>query len=361
MDAKGHPLTPIITHQDRRSVEVAMELERRVGKRRFLRLSGNRPVPGGISVTTWMWYKKHEPRTLRKADLVGHLSTFLHRQLTGSRVIDPSNASFTGLYSTVNQSGWSDELCHAAGISLRLLPQIMEADRIGGTISRQAASRFGLRQGTPMLAGIVDTSAAMILSGARNGQLTNNCGSTDVLGLCMNHAQPHERLLTRALGVGRKWMSVSTLAAAGSGLNWMREQFFRDLPEAKFWKLVDHLGDRKPRQATREAAAGTVRFEPYLAGERTTVEQRRAAFTGLTLSTTRQQMLGAVIDALAQASAARLTLFGQLNVPMRHRVMLTGGAKGGLADLFHRDWKGRWTFYVEKEATLRGLGRLQPK
>ena len=27
MDAKGKPLTPIITHQDRRSVEVAIELE----------------------------------------------------------------------------------------------------------------------------------------------------------------------------------------------------------------------------------------------------------------------------------------------------------------------------------------------
>jgi sugar (pentulose or hexulose) kinase len=141
----------------------------------------------------------------------------------------------------------------------------------------------------------------------------------------------------------------------------MRDQFFRDLPEAKFWKLVDHLGDRKPRQATVKSAAGTVRFEPYLAGERTSVEQRRAAFTGLTLSTTREQMLAAVIEALTQASAARLKLFRELDVPMRHRVMLTGGAQGRLADLFHRDWKGRWTFYVEEEATLRGLGQLQPK
>ena len=53
---------------------------------------------------------------MRRADLVGHLNTFLHRQLTGRRVIDPSNASFTGLYETVKQGGWSDELCRICGI-----------------------------------------------------------------------------------------------------------------------------------------------------------------------------------------------------------------------------------------------------
>src|SRR4051812_23742827 len=30
MDAAGEPLTPVVTHQDRRSVDVALELERRV-------------------------------------------------------------------------------------------------------------------------------------------------------------------------------------------------------------------------------------------------------------------------------------------------------------------------------------------
>src|SRR5215212_7251462 len=56
MDKRGRPITPIVTHQDRRSVEVARELERRVGKARHLKLAGNRPFPGGISSTTWAWF-----------------------------------------------------------------------------------------------------------------------------------------------------------------------------------------------------------------------------------------------------------------------------------------------------------------
>src|SRR5688500_14739649 len=49
MDSRGRALTPVVTHQDRRSVDIAMAIERRVGRRRHLRLAGNRPFPGGIS------------------------------------------------------------------------------------------------------------------------------------------------------------------------------------------------------------------------------------------------------------------------------------------------------------------------
>ena len=355
MDAKGKPLTPIITHQDRRSVEVAKALEQRVGNERYLSIAGNRPVPGGISVTTWAWYLQHQPRVLAKADLVGHLNTFLHRRFTGARVIDPSNASFTGLYRTVDQGGWSDELCEAAGVSESLLPQIRDANVIGGGVTRVAAKQFALTQGTPMMIGLVDTSSAMLLAGARVGQLLNACGSTDVLALCAGKAVPHERLLTRALGVGLKWMSVSTLAAAGSALVWMKDQIFADWSREKFQELMVSLAKKGA------AAAGTVCFEPYLAGERTSVEQRQASFTGLTLATTRERMLAAVIEALARASAARLTVFRQIRLPIRRHVTLTGGVSDGLADILHRDWPGKWTFHIEEEATLRGLASLSPR
>src|SRR6185503_1355848 len=75
MDQRGRALTPIITHQDRRSVEIAKELEKAVGKARHLRLAGNRPFPGGISSTTFAWFLRNQPGILKKADLVGHLNT----------------------------------------------------------------------------------------------------------------------------------------------------------------------------------------------------------------------------------------------------------------------------------------------
>ena len=102
-------------------MEIAHQIEKRIGKARHLKLTGNRPIPGGISSTTWAWFAKHQPGVLRKADLVGHLTTFLHRTLTGARVTDPSNASFMGVYSTLTLKGWNEELCEAVGADPRLL------------------------------------------------------------------------------------------------------------------------------------------------------------------------------------------------------------------------------------------------
>jgi xylulokinase len=354
MDKSGKPLTPIVTHQDRRSVAIARKLEERIGKSRYLKLAGNRPFPGGISATTWAWFCQNHPAIMRRADLVGHLNTFLHRQFTGARVIDPANASFTGLYETPAQGGWNAELCDAVGALPRQLPEIHDSNVVGGTVSSTAAARYGLRLGTPVVTGIVDTSSAMLLIGAAPGQLLNVCGSTDVLALCTNKASPHERLLTRALGVGKKWMSVSTLAAAGSSLNWMHDQFFREMPPKKYWKLLADLA-KNPG-----SSHGEVKFEPYLAGERTAIDQRQAAFTGLTLATTREQMLSAVIESLAEASAARFAFLKQTGATIHHDVVVSGGVQNGLDKILHRDWPGRWKFRTEEEATLRGLTSLEP-
>jgi xylulokinase len=366
MDSAGKPLTPIVTHADRRSVEVARELEKNVGEHHYLNIAGTRPFPGGISSTTWAWYLRHEPGRLKKADLVGHLNTFLHRQLTGTRVVDSANASFMGVYSTKDLGGWSDELCEAVGAKKSQLPDVHEANEIGGKLTRLAASQLGLTQGTPMTVGIVDGSAGMLLAGARVGQMLNVCGSTDVLALCTDRFSPNPHLLTRALGIGRRWLSVSTIAAAGSAITWAKEQFFPEDDWPKFQKLVTTLArqgahaqarSRKNRQA--QNPAGTVKFAPYLAGDRMSIDQKQAAFTGLTLATTREQMLAAVLEALAEASAARVTLLKQIGTPIHKKVVVTGGA-GKLTAVFHRDWPGKWTFKAEEEATLRGLAILSP-
>jgi len=346
MDKRGRAVTPIVTHQDRRSLEEARELEARVGRARHLKIAGNRPFPGSISSTTFAWFAKHEPARLAKADLVGHLNTFLCRRLTGSHVIDPSNASFTGLYKTCTLDGWSDELCAAAGVRESLLPEVIESNAIAGHITSDAAAEFGLSAGTPITAGMVDTGAAMMVTGANFGQLFHMCGSTDVLAVVAKQPRPHERLLTRALGIGQKWLSVYTLAAAGSALDWMHREFFRDRTIPQFQRLIAALA--KTRRELK------VKFDPYLAGERASIEQKQAEFSGLTLATTRDDMLAAVVESLCTASAARLKLLAEAEPDFLKQVYFSG-RQGVLANLMHRDWPGDWKFRSVTEASLRGL------
>jgi sugar (pentulose or hexulose) kinase len=103
---------------------------------------------------------------------------------------------------------------------------------------------------------------------------------------------------------------------------------------------------------------GAVSFEPYLAGDRASVEQRAASFHGLTLSTTREDMLSAILGALARASAARIDLLRSVGTPVRRDVMTSGGGGKALSKVMYRDWPGRWEFRAEREATMRGLSQL---
>lgn len=354
MDAAGNALTPIVTHQDRRSVAEAHALEREHGKAKHLRLVGCRPFPGGISSTTWAWYRKHEPERLRDADLVGHLSTYLHRHLTGARVTDPSCASFTGLYHTTKLKGWHPELCAVVGAKPAQLPEVLDADVVAGTITQAAARRFGLRAGTPMMTGLIDGSAGMLLTGAAVGQLFNVCGSTDVLALCTDSPKPHEKLLTRALGVDGKFLMVGTLAAVASSLFWWREQAYPEISVPDFPRLLHKLARRGSR------AAGGVTFAPYMAGERTSIDQRTGAFSGITLATSREQMLSAMIEGLIAASAERLPLMMASGTEILPTVAVSGGGDR-LDKLMRRDWPGEWRFRSVTDATMRGLGTLTPR
>jgi xylulokinase len=199
----------------------------------------------------------------------------------------------------------------------------------------------------------MDGSAGMLTAGANHGQLFNVCGSTDVLALCTEKPRPHERLLTRALGIGRKWLVVSTLAAVASAIYWARDQFFREMTieqfRIEFFRLA-RIGEK---------AAGAVVFQPYMAGERTSIEQRRGAFTGLTLATTRENILSAIMEGLIKASAERFPLLEATGTPLLPQVVVSGGADR-LDTLMHRDWPGRWKFRAVTDATMRGLGTLTP-
>jgi xylulokinase len=150
---------------------------------------------------------------------------------------------------------------------------------------------------------------------------------------------------------------VSTQAAAGSALDWAHQTFFSELPARGFYSLVSKIAE----DMNDDDAATGVEFENYLAGSRTSLEQPTASFTGLSLATTRDDMLRAILRSLARESAARMKLLMEVNpIRIRRHVMLTGGVQGGLSKLLHRGWPGKWTFKEEEEATLRGVAALVP-
>ncbi len=361
MDKSGKAISRVITHQDRRSLAEAHEIERAMGEQGHRALAGNRPVPGGISSTSYRWMQRHAPGVMKRARIVGHLNTFLVRWLTGEAVTDPSHAAFMGMTSIDAPRAWNDQLIAAVGARRALLPRIVDASEVAGKMIASTAGTLGMRAGVPVLPGIMDGSCAMLLAGAERGRLVNVIGSTDVLAMCVEKPMPHEDLLTRPLGVGDHWLSVGTIAAAGSAVDWMRKLLFPEMSDAKFYTWVRRLTRTDRRSDTRRDEIG-VEIEPHFAGSRTQIEPMTGAIRGLTLGTDRELLLEGLLDALALAS------FERWRVMMKNSGIATSTRGGGdvhvtgggaaMAGHYQRYWPGRWKRHVLPEATLRGLGRL---
>jgi xylulokinase len=354
-DLHEKPLTPIITHADRRSTSASLVLVRRRPHRWWLTRTGNLPYPGGIGTSTLAWLAKNTPSVFRRRYRIGQVSSLIGRAIMGHGwLIDPSQAAFLGLWD-IRTRTWSPDVCRAIGIAQDSLPDLRWADTILGGIGREAARRWNIKPGTPLIGGFIDTSAAVLQTPMTPGQLSHNCGSTDVLAMCVNRPHPAEGLLTRPLGVGsvfpERWLAVRTIAAAGSALQWVRTLLFPAATD-QTWNALLHRVCRTPH---RDGDQDVLCF-PHFAGRRAALNQPAGALLGLRLSTSPREILQAVITGLLRESESSYTRLAALRAPQK--VVYTMGGTSALANAMHSAWPATHHFRTLTGDGLRGLVTL---
>lgn len=348
---EGLEHVPILTHADRRSLPQARALVERFGEDGFLAMAGNLPVPGGISLTSLLWLQQELGGALERAEGWGHLTTWLVHRLTGQRAIDPGNACFTGMLD-VRSGAWNRGLIDGLGLDAGQVPTLLDGAAVAGVVTAEGHRWLGVPQGARVLVGLIDTSAALLAGPIRAGVFVHSLGTTDVLARVVGSPRPDRRWLTRAIGTGSGWLAVVTLAAGGASLEWVRRVLFSEVSAETF-----HAGLAGRLRGLAGKPAGDVRFCAYLGGSRLSVEQPTAGFTGLTLSTGREDMLDAVLQAYRAQSAAALEALLELGPP-DGELLLTGGA-GDVAAALHGAWPvGMFRCTQRRDATHAGLAGL---
>ena len=319
MDENGDALHPILTHLDRRSKKQTQDILRDFGKERFQAITGIMPFTGGASVTSVLWLKENRTGGWRATAKVGHINTFIYKQLTGVWAIDPVNASQTGMYETVTEGGWSREICETFGIPGDKLPDVMRAGARAGRLTAKYAKLTGIAEGTPVALGTNDAAVAQLGAGNRvSGGILNISGSSDMVSILTDKPVVNDKYYTRAFCVPGLWQFYVT-TAGGFAVDWFREQFCADLTARQFF---DVEFEEAARMCTDENLI--VKFTPYLAGDRQSLTPKQASFTGLTLDATRRQMLAALLLAMHEPMRDALGLCKQ-HTTLADTIKLTGG------------------------------------
>jgi sugar (pentulose or hexulose) kinase len=352
MDAAGRPLRPIILHLDRRSYRQAQWALRKVGEDAFLNIAGNLPIPGGISATSLLWVRDHEPEIyFQKGICFGHAVTFFLKRLTDRFLIDPSNASFTGLYDTVGYGDWDQRLYGPLEIERDKLPEVLMSTAVAGELIESASQALGLPKYIPVNIGANDTTCATVGAGVtHSGDIMNTSGTVEILVLCLDKPIVSKNHLLRTHAYPGKWLAMRTVGAGGASLEWFRNNFCKEMVKESFYEeyLKEVLTPNKMPEA---------RFYPYLTGDRHRIKRKSGAFTRMTLNTNRDDLLLALAHGIIAFQIESISEWKK-KTKISSKIYHVGGGASDAYTGYKQGIMKDFRFVQLGETTLAGAAKL---
>jgi xylulokinase len=362
MDAEGRALGPAILFFDGRATAQAREIRRRVGDDVFLRETCNLPVSGGSSLASILWIRENQPEIWEAAAKFGHANTYLVKRLTGRWAIDPSTTSITGLYNTAaDDLTWCGTVLGAAGIPESKLPPLVRSHAVAGRMLPRAAEELGLPAEVEVLAGGNDAVLAAYSAGLREpGQIGAICGTCEITMTCLDTPVRSPEFNVRCHVLPGRWFSFLVLNTGGKALEWFHSVFCPEMAEAEYYRqwLPSALAAffASPEIERREAALPE--YVPFLGGSRYSLEREKAAFRGVTLETTREDMLLALMRGNALYHGRHLEEL-RSKVALGSKIMVTGGAARVPGYLeTRRRWTGPFEYEFQDQSSLVGAAML---
>lgn len=301
VDAAGDPLRPAIIWLDRRAGLETERLRALPGSADLVDLDAN-PFDPAYITPKLLWMLGHEPELAQKAHTYLGSTGFLVSRLTGALTCDYTQA-YGYHFFDMRQERWSAEAADRIGIALEKMPPLRACTDVAGRVTAEAAAATGLRAGTPVIVGCLDAAVGALGSGVtRLGQTNEQGGQAGGMAVSVDRVIVEPRLIfSHHVLAGQYLLQGGTVG--GGSLGWFRDVLGQVETTAAKWtgtdafELLSAEADRAP------AGSHGLLFLPYMAGERTPLwnAQARGAYVGLTYSSTRQDLVRAIMEGCAFA------------------------------------------------------------
>jgi xylulokinase len=322
LDAQGQVLRPAILWNDQRTQSQCDEIHRRVGRARFIQITGNVALTG-FTAPKILWVQQNEPELYAKAQHVLLPKDFIRYKLTGEYAMDKADGAGTVLFD-LKQRTWSTEVLAALGIPESWMPPTFEGPQFTGRINAEAAAATGLKAGTPVAAGGGDQAAQAVGVGAvEPGVVALTVGTSGVVFATTPSAlvEPEGRLHAFCHAVPGMWHFMGVMLSAAGSLQWYRDTLASG---ESFDSLLREAG---PVPAGSEG----LQFLPYLSGERTPYPDplARAAWVGLTLRHGRGHLTRALLEGVSFGLKDIFNLIQNAGLGAISQVRASGGGTKG--------------------------------
>lgn len=322
LDKGGKVLRPSILWNDQRTQSQCDEIHRRVGKEKFIQITGNVALTG-FTAPKILWVKENEPEFFSKAAHVLLPKDFVRFKLTDGYAMDKADGAGTVLMD-IRKRDWSSEVLSALDIPRAWMPPLYEGPQITGHVTPEAARATGLKAGTPVMAGGGDQAAQAVGVGAvEPGVVALTVGTSGVVFATTPSAlvEPEGRLHAFCHAVPGMWHFMGVMLSAAGSLQWYRDTL---APGVSFDELL-HEAEPVP------AGCEGLQFLPYLSGERTPYPDplARGAWVGLTLRHGRGHLTRALLEGVSFGLKDSFTLIQKAGLGEIRQVRASGGGTKG--------------------------------
>jgi len=323
LDEKGEVLRPAILWNDQRTQAQCDQIHERVGRERFIQISGNAALTG-FTAPKILWVAQNEPQLYSR---VRHLllpKDYIRYRLTGEFAMDKADGSGTVLFDLKSRN-WSAELLGLLEIPPSWMPPTYEGPEFTGVVNETAARETGLAVSTPVAAGGGDQEAGAVGVGAvEAGIIGLTVGTSGVVFSSTTSPliEPQGRLHAFCHSVPGTWHFMGVMLSAAGSLQWFHDAV---APEMSFDELLNEA------QGVPPGSEGLY-FLPYLSGERTPHPDpdARGAFIGLTLRHKRAHMTRAILEGVGYGLKDGFNLLQNAGVGAIHQIRASGGGTKGI-------------------------------
>jgi len=320
LDENDEVIRPAILWNDGRTKEETDYLNGEIGREKLSKYTGNIAF-AGFTVPKLLWLRRHEPENFARIKKIMLPKDYLAYRMTGVHSTDYSDASGM-LLLDVEHRCWSKEMLGICGVREEQLPKLHESCDAVGTLLPEIAAELGLSERCVVAAGAGDNAAAAIGTGTVGaGKCNLSLGTSGIVFLTSEHFSVDRcnSLHSFAHADGTYHLMGCMLCAASCNKWWM-EDILKTDDYAAEQKEIGRLGENH------------VYFLPYLMGERSPHNDplAKGAFVGMTLDTTRAELLQAVFEGVAFALRDSLEVARSLGIAPKTATICGGGAKSPL-------------------------------
>lgn len=322
LDKDDNVIRPAILWNDGRTTEETDYLNNEIGKEKLSALTGNIAF-AGFTAPKILWVKKNEPENFAKIEKIMLPKDYLAYRLTGVHSTDYSDASGM-LLLDVEHKCWSKEMLEICDVKESWMPKLFESYEKIGTLLPEVASELGFPESCIVAAGAGDNAAAAVGTGTVGaGKCNLSLGTSGTIFITNEEygVDPYNALHSFDHSDGKYHLMGCMLSAASCNNWWTKEVLKSDVVKEQN-SLAE--GDRLAKLGENH-----VYFLPYLMGERSPHNDpsTRAAFIGMSMDTSREDMLQAVFEGVAYGLRDSLEVARKLGLKIERTTICGGGAK----------------------------------